>query len=43
MSGSELSVLHLQYWGDYDVTSGYLKDRLDSLGTKDKFLVLIPV
>ena len=23
MSGSELSVLHLQYWGTYGVTSGY--------------------
>ena len=43
MSGSELSVLHLQYWGgDYGVTSGYLKDRLDPWGTKGKFLVLTP-
>ena len=45
MSGFELSVLHLQYWGEggtYGVTSGYLMDRLDPWGTKGKFLVLTP-
>ena len=37
MSGSKLSIFHLQYWG-----TGYREDQLGPCCTKGKFLVLTP-